>query len=208
MQPLVDKLYTKIESTVFRTTLAKIKRYGLFTDNGQFRLAINTSDLADAILKDVSFIMIESSQENEIDNCGSGIQRAVYFAILLAILMDSDTSYLVGIEAPELNMHPQAQRQLIDSLKDQDRYPNTQFVLTTHSPVMIDKLGHTAIALCRKKKGATRDIVTTITRIRDDIWDRYQIQEESMCWITRPHVIYPIRTEILNRKVRSMINAN
>lgn len=178
VQPLVDKLYNKIESTVFRTALAKIKRYYPFTDNGQFRLEINTSDLADAILKDVSFIMIESSQENEIDNCGSGIQSAVYFAISLAISMDSETSYLVGIEEPELNMHPQAQRQLIDSLKDQQRYPNTQFVLTTHSPVMIDKLGHTAIALCRKKKGTTRDILTTITQISDDIWDRYQIQEE------------------------------
>ena len=178
VQPHVDRLYDKIESTVFKTALTKIKRYYPFTDNGQFRLAINTTDLADAILKDVSLIMIESSQENEIDNCGSGIQSAVYFAISLAISMDTETGYLVGVEEPELNMHPQAQRQLIDSLKDHHRYPNTQFVLTTHSPVMIDKLGHTAIALCRKKKGTTRDIVTTIAQLREDIWEKYQIQEE------------------------------
>lgn len=178
VQPLVDKLYQKIETTVFRTALSKIRRFYPFSDNEQFRLVINTNDLADSILRDVSLIMIESSQENEINNCGSGIQSAVYFAISLAMSMDSDTNYLVGVEEPELNMHPQAQRQLIDSLKDAQRYPNTQFVLTTHSPVIIDKLGHTSIALCRKSKGSTRDIVTSISQLREDIWQQYQILEE------------------------------
>lgn len=75
-------------------------------------------------------------------------------------------------------MHPQAQQKLIESLKDTAKYPNTQFVITTHSTVIIDRLGHQAIALCRKTKGQTRDIVSYISQIGEDFWDKYQITEE------------------------------
>lgn len=178
LRPLVNKLYQKIEDTVFRTAIQRIKRYYPFEDGSDFRLQISNNDPIDAIIHDVTLELIESSQRNNIKNCGSGVQSAIYFAISLATSMDSDISYMVGIEEPELNMHPQAQQKLIESLKDTGKYPNTQFVITTHSPVIIDRLGHQAIALCRKSKGQTRDIITSLAQIGDDFWDKYQITEE------------------------------
>ena len=122
--------------------------------------------------------LVESSQHNSIENCGSGVQSAVYYAIRLATTMDSDISYMIGIEEPELNMHPQAQRELIESFKDISKYPSSQFVITTHSTVIIDHLGHQSVVLCRKCKGQTRDIITTVAQTGNDFWDKYQITEE------------------------------
>lgn len=178
LQPLVNNLYKKIESTVFKTAIQKIKRYYPFDDGTEFQLQISNNDPIDSIIHDVTLELIENSQHNDIKNCGSGIQSAIFFAISLATSMDSDISYMVGIEEPELNMHPQAQQKLIESLKDTAKYPNTQFVITTHSTVIIDRLGHQAIALCRKTKGQTRDIVSYISQIGEDFWDKYQITEE------------------------------
>ena len=178
LQPLVNNLYNKIDNTIFRTAIRKIKQYYPFDNTIDFSLAISNSDPIDSIIHDVTLNIIESSQSNDIKNCGSGIQSAVYFAIALASSMDSNVSYMVGIEEPELNMHPQAQRKLIESLKDTEKYPNTQFVLTTHSTVIIDRLGHDAVVLCRKRKGDTRDIVTTTSQIGDDFWEKYDITRE------------------------------
>lgn len=84
----------------------------------------------------------------------------------------------MGIEEPESNMHPQAQRKFVEALKDNKHYPNTQFVLTTHSTVIIDRIGHESIALCRKKKGEKRDVVTTIKQTGADFLNRYGLDEE------------------------------
>lgn len=178
LQPLVEKLYKKIENTSLDNAERRIKKYYPFEKNTDFRLQISDVDVIDTIIRNVTLELVENSQNNDIRDCGSGIQSAIYFAISLASSMENDLSYMVGIEEPELNMHPQAQQRLLESLKDVRKYPNTQFVMTTHSTVMIDRLGHEAIALCRKGQGETRDIVTTILQTGEDFWEKYQIQEE------------------------------
>lgn len=100
LQPLVNNLYKKIESTVFKTAIQKIKRYYPFDDGTEFQLQISNNDPIDAIIHDVTLELIENSQHNDIKNCGSGIQSAIFFAISLATSMDSDISYMVGIEEP------------------------------------------------------------------------------------------------------------
>lgn len=178
LQPLVKSLYKKMEDTVLKNAVSKIKKYYPFNDDSDFQLLISDSDPIDIIIRNVTLELIESSQHNNLRNCGSGIQSAIYFAISLAASMNNGISYLVGIEEPELNMHPQAQRKLIESLLDTSRYPKTQFAITTHSTVVIDELGHQYIALCKKKKGDTRDIVTQIAQVGDDFWTKYQMVEE------------------------------
>lgn len=178
LQPLVEKLYKKVESTSLETARKRIKKYYPFEKNTDFHLHITEADIIDTIIRHVTLELIENSQNNDIRNCGSGIQSAIYFAISLATSMESNHSYMVGIEEPELNMHPQAQQTLIESLKDIEKYPNTQFIMTTHSTVIIDQLGHESIVLCRKIKGNTRDIITTASQICEDFYTKYQMQEE------------------------------
>ena len=178
LQPIVNTLYRKIEDTVFKSAIQRIKRYYPFNDNSNFKFRISNDDPIDSIIHNVTLELIEHTQHNSIKNCGSGIQSAIYFAIMLATTMDSDMSCMIGIEEPELNMHPQAQRELISSIQNKTQYPNSQFVITTHSTVIIDHLGHQSVVLCRKNKGKTRDIVTTITQVGKDFWEKYQIKED------------------------------
>ena len=178
LQPLADRLITKVEESVYKPTIAKIKEYYPFQNGQVFSMHAHNADIIDLILRNVTLMLLEESQENSIDNCGSGIQSAVFFAISVALSMTEGCNYLIGIEEPELNMHPQAQRQLIESLKEEEHYPRSQFILTTHSTVIIDRLGHDAIALCRKKKGLKRDIVTTIAQTREAFLQRYKLEEE------------------------------
>lgn len=178
LQPLVDKLYKKVESTSLETAEKLIKRYYPFGKNTDFRLHIADVNIIDTIIRNITLELIENSQNNDIKNCGSGIQSAIYFAISMATSMEGNNTYMVGIEEPELNMHPQAQQMLIESLKNIENYPNTQFIMTTHSTVIIDRLGHEAIVLCRKIKGDTRDIITTASQTCEDFYAKYQIEED------------------------------
>lgn len=178
LQPAADRLITKVENSIYKPALLRIKQYYPFKNGQDFKMHARNADLIDLILRNVSLLLLEDSQENGIDNCGSGIQSAVFFAISIALAITDHCNYLVGIEEPELNMHPQAQRQLIEALKKEKNYPHTQFILTTHSTVIIDRLGHEAIALCRKNKGEKRDIVTTITQTGQDFLERYNLEEE------------------------------
>ena len=178
LQPVADRLISKVEQSVYKPALEKLKRYYPFINGQDFKMRAHNADIIDLILRNVTLMLLEDSQENSIDNCGSGIQSAVFFAITMALSITDHSNYLVGIEEPELNMHPQAQRQLIEALKETSKYPNSQFILTTHSTVIIDRLGHEAIALCRKEKGATRDIVTTIKQTSEDFLTKYKLEEE------------------------------
>ena len=177
IQSFVDRLASKIKSTVFLNAVSDIKKYYPL-DMIDFTVETTGFDVVRAILSNASLHLIEKSQKHEINNCGSGIQSAFYFAISMALAMEEGINFLVGIEEPELNMHPQAQRQLIDTLKDTTRYPKTQFMLTTHSTVIIDKLGHSSILLCKKIRGTSRDIVTEGTQIPNDFFQAYQMTEE------------------------------
>ena len=178
LQPAADRLITKVEESVYKPAIKKIKQYYPFQREHDFSMHAHNADIIDLILKNVTLMLLEDSQENGIDNCGSGIQSAVFFAISVALSITEGCNYLIGIEEPELNMHPQAQRQLIEALKEDGRYPRSQFVLTTHSTVIIDRLGHDAIALCRKGKGPKRDIVTTIAQSKAGFLARYKFDEE------------------------------
>lgn len=178
LQPVADRLIKKVEDSIYQPAMKKLKQYYPFSKGQSFVMETYHADVIDLILRNVTLKLVEDSQENGIDNCGSGIQSAVFFAISLAISMCDGCNYLVGIEEPELNMHPQAQRQLIEALKQENQYPHTQFVVTTHSTVIIDRLGHDSIALCRKTKGQKRDVITIVTQIDEDFWNRYQMEEE------------------------------
>jgi len=61
---------------------------------------------------------------------------------------------LLGIEEPENGIHPRRIR-LVASLLETRARRNTQMIITTHSPVLIDLIPHGALYVCRKSNGRT-----------------------------------------------------
>jgi predicted ATP-binding protein involved in virulence len=55
---------------------------------------------------------------------------------------------VVLVDEIDLHLHPKWQRQLIDFLTE--RFPNTQFIVTAHSPLMVQAAGDANIALLRR----------------------------------------------------------
>ena len=75
---------------------------------------------------------------------------------LLAILLDPDPPPLIGIEEPELGLHPDVIYDLAELLVE--AATRTQLVVTTHSPTLIDALTDypSSVVACEKYEGQTR----------------------------------------------------
>jgi predicted ATP-dependent endonuclease of OLD family len=89
-------------------------------------------------------IYVDDGFRGSVENKGHGLQRAVIFAILRAYAKfvtnraDKEKQTLIlGIEEPELYMHPTAQRTIRNVLRlIADR--GDQVFFTTHSPLLVD----------------------------------------------------------------------
>jgi predicted ATPase len=91
-------------------------------------------------------------------NMSDGTVRVL--GILVALLQSRNASqpdvHLIGIEEPEVALHPGASDLLLDALREASA--STQVVVTTHSPDLIDNidLGSEALLAVLSDKGATR----------------------------------------------------
>ena len=89
-------------------------------------------------------LFIDDGFRNAVENKGHGLQRAVIFAILrrYAEFMTSTPegkkrSLVLGVEEPELYMHPQAQRTIRRVFREIVE-GNDQIVFSTHSSLLVD----------------------------------------------------------------------
>lgn len=78
-------------------------------------------------------IKIGAEPQHPIHSLGDGIQAII--AITFPLFTKSREKMLVGIEEPELNLHPGMQRTLIEALR---RFSDCQFFLATHSNHFLD----------------------------------------------------------------------
>ena len=75
------------------------------------------------------------------------------YLCLLAILLDPKPPRLVGIEEPEVGMHPDLIPQLADLLIDASS--RCQLIVTTHSDILVDSMSDRpeAVVVCEKHEG-------------------------------------------------------
>lgn len=107
---------------------------------------------------------------------GSGTKSLAVIAMHRALALLEECSVVLGIEEPETNLHPQAQKSLIMSLKNlQTR--ETQALFTTHSTVLIDELQHDDILLVRRIKDDRRGFRTKVTQLPRNFWQENGIDD-------------------------------
>lgn len=127
-------------------------------------------------INDLVIKIIEEGKEFKLEECGSGIQSLVAISIYRYLADLNNTNYVIGIEEPEINLHPQAQKELIFELLDEVSN-GLQLIFTTHSTVLIDELDHTKIVLVRKQSDSTRKFKTTIQQIDQNFWSKYNLHQ-------------------------------
>lgn len=73
---------------------------------------------------------------------------------LLALGGAREQAALIGIEEPENGVHP-GQISLIALLLETRSHVGAQRIVTTHSPLLADKIAHESLYVCRKNNGQT-----------------------------------------------------
>ncbi len=101
-------------------------------------------DIIDSLFADTGKNIIRTENEirfNQIDEVllpyqlSSGEKQML--AILLTVLVEDNQSYVLLMDEPEVSLHIEWQKQLIDLILELN--PNVQIILTTHSPAVIMK---------------------------------------------------------------------
>ncbi len=74
---------------------------------------------------------------------------------LLALTGAKDPPALIGFEEPENGIHPRRIRLVAELLKTRAAAGNSQILVTTHSPILLDLLPSSSLFICAKQGGNT-----------------------------------------------------
>ncbi len=107
------------------------------------------------VFKNVS---ISGDGDIPINKRGSGIKRLVLLNFFRAEAERRQQeknvpNIIYGIEEPETSQHPKHQRVLIESFKSLANTSNTQIILTTHSPAIVNLLEFNQLKLLKRDNG-------------------------------------------------------
>ena len=75
---------------------------------------------------------------------------------LLALSGAKDLPALVGFEEPENGIHPRRIQLIAKLLKTRSNLEGTQYIVTTHSPLLLDLIPDESLFVCRKIDGYTQ----------------------------------------------------
>ena len=131
--------------------------------NGSFRLELKYDLAPDytLLLTNLMLSVKEAGQTIALSESGSGTQSMAVFALYAYLAELESKTFILGVEEPEQNLHPQAQRQLAKALINLD----LQVLFTTHSPTVVDALDHEQVVLCRRVKGKKRALEVKVSQI-------------------------------------------
>ena len=165
-----------------RNAFSKIaKELGQFynLDHGfEFQLTYNDDITYKDFLQLLQLKIVDREHSFDIEDNGSGIQSLTIIALYRLLASLSSKNIILGIEEPEVNLHPQAQKQLIKNMISSLNPTNEiQIFFTTHSTVIVDTVKHTDIILFRKIEDSRRGFKTIVTQLPSDFMEKYGLEE-------------------------------
>lgn len=126
----------------------------------------------------VNLSLQESGIHYGLKEWGSGTKSLAIIAMHRANALLGKKDIIWGIEEPEINLHPQAQKRFIKFLRNNHNQYEKQTFFTTHSTVLVDELKYNEILLVRRQKDSTRSFTTCISQIPADFLHQYKMREE------------------------------
>ncbi|QEE62032.1 AAA family ATPase [Salinibacterium sp. dk2585] len=127
------------------------------------------------LLPSLAITVKEGGQSIRLEDSGSGTQSMAIFALYAYLAEIEGKVFILGMEEPEQNLHPQAQRQLMKNIIGM----GLQVVFTTHSPTIVDTLEHEQVVLCRRAEGKARGLESRLSQVRQDFFTRCGIDRDS-----------------------------
>lgn len=172
----VRKATDKIHSAALKSLEKEINSLYLQNKSVDFKVDFPSDLDYSVLLSSVVLSMNEYGHNYLLQEWGSGTKSLAVIAMHRANALLNKASIVLGIEEPEVNLHPQGQKKFILTLRDKRHQNETQSIFTTHSTVLVDSLRHEDIVLVRRKSD-NRGFVSDITQLSDDFWQRNNIVE-------------------------------
>lgn len=132
-QSLIEK-NNKNETKKFHENAQVKEVKDLLTTIGSYDFDIETVSLDD---NKFQFKIISGGQETDFKNLSSGEKEVLNFIFILLALDLKDACVL--IDEPEIHLHPQWQNKLIKLFRKLHKDRNIQFIISTHSPVFVNR---------------------------------------------------------------------
>ncbi|MDM0656904.1 AAA family ATPase [Clostridium perfringens] len=139
--------------------------YNKAIGNNEYEVVINSDvNISKGTTYTTRIKDINTGIENDILNCGTGYQSMVILSMLEAYvdISNNKSQYILLIEEPEVYLHPNLQRKMIDTLISISY--NNQVIFTSHSPITLSKLSKQQIKLVKKENGVAsiEDVVPKV----------------------------------------------
>lgn len=166
ISPKVTELSGAIQRQAFKGLSKQIRNVTPLNGKFSFALEYDPAPNYSLLLRDLVLRVTEGNTTVDLQDCGSGTQSMTAFGLYSYLAELQGSTYVLGIEEPEQNLHPHAQRELLQNLR---KLP-LQVVFTTHSTVMVDELDHEEVVLCRRTTSATRGVEVKTTQIKSAFW--------------------------------------
>jgi predicted ATP-dependent endonuclease of OLD family len=142
-----------------------------------FNVSIDHSNEIDfrILVEDLSIVINEQGKSFPLSECGSGVQSLINIALYRYLATLNNCNVIFGVEEPEVNLHPQSQKEFLIELKRGTPH-NVQALITTHSTVIIDQLDHHSILLVRKVDDSTRSFRSEARQLPINFWSKNSLQ--------------------------------
>lgn len=176
--PQIKKTTTFFETGLLQKVTKSLKQIYSLNDSFDFKLSFDKTSSLLSFFSGLQLHIIENDKTFDLLECGTGIQSLTIIALHRLLAKLRHTNIILGLEEPETNLHPQAQRELISSIK---KYTSdselSQIILTTHSTVFVDNIEHHKITLVRKTNDSIRGFKSTVSTLPQDFFTKYNIEE-------------------------------
>lgn len=121
--------------------------------------------------KDIAYLWEQylrrfGSNDIKLAKRGSGFKRLceIYYFTMsnLAEYSIANGSTILAVEEPEISLHPSQQRDIVKRLNDILNLPNTQVIISTHSPYIVNELSIPSITVLKRKMDASGNYLDEI----------------------------------------------
>ncbi len=176
----IQKVTNKIHSNVLTKLEKDVNQLFLKDLYGDLKIDFSDQITYSILLDQINVYLDLNNNKLQLKEWGSGTKSLAIIAMYRTKAILHNANIVLGIEEPEINLHPQAQRRFIKFLKNNMNECETQAIFTTHSTVLIDELKHDEIAIVRQMKDISkseRTFYSSVFQIKSNFWEINDLNE-------------------------------
>ena len=151
---ILYKAQNAITTDISTNNVVRIEQYLSFVLEQEFKL----QKLANHLDKDV----FKYSNTNEYSSYNAATGEEVLTKIIIDVV-EAPNQSLILIDEIEVGLHPKIQRRLIQALYNIARYDNKQFIITTHSPSILQSVSDNARIFIEKTSDTIFKVIPNIS---------------------------------------------